>query len=219
MDPYEDDAPEDNETEEGPTLPDIVEKLEEVWVNEKLAPDLLQYESDVVEIIFDQIQHMETNLQKIEKKDFRVVFHEMELDRIKYVLSSYLRIRLEKIEKFGFNLLHQESQDETNLDLMSEEERNYAQEFTSNVKKYLHVVALKNMPVNMQNIKFEEICSKAQMDRSVFIKVKTDCPGVVIEDFSDYGEEEIVDLAAQSQHILRYRPVASLLKSGALKLI
>ncbi|GBM14273.1 hypothetical protein AVEN_142376-1, partial [Araneus ventricosus] len=79
------------------------------------------------------------------------------LDRIKYVLSSYLRTRLEKIEKFGFNLLHQESPEEMNLDLMSEEERNYAQEFTSNVKNYLHVVALKNMPPNMQNIKFEEI--------------------------------------------------------------
>ncbi|GBO03029.1 DNA replication complex GINS protein SLD5, partial [Araneus ventricosus] len=125
------------------------------------------------------------------------------LDRIKYVLSSYLRTRLEKIEKFGFNLLHQESPDEMNLDLMSEEERNYAQEFTSNVKNYLHVVALKNMPPNMQTIKFEEICSKPQMDKSVFIKVKTDCPGVVIENFSDYGEEEIVDLAARSQHILR----------------
>ncbi|CAL1272398.1 unnamed protein product [Larinioides sclopetarius] len=219
MNPYEDDIPDDTETEEGPTLPEFIEKLEEIWVNEKLAPELLQYEFDVVEIILDQIQHMETNLQKIQKKDFRVFFHEMELDRIKYVLSSYLRTRLEKIEKFGFNLLHEESQEEMNFDLMSEEERNYAQEFTSNVKKYLHVVALKNMPPNMQNIKFEEICSKPQMDKSVFIKVKTDCPGVVIENFSDYGEEEVVDLTARSQHILRYRPVASLLKSGALKLI
>ncbi|GBM65262.1 hypothetical protein AVEN_46103-1 [Araneus ventricosus] len=85
MDPYEDDIPDDNETEEGPTLPEFIEKLEEIWVNEKLAPELLQYEFDVVEIILDQIQHMESNLQKIQKKDFRVVFHEMELDRIKYV--------------------------------------------------------------------------------------------------------------------------------------
>ncbi|GFU02568.1 DNA replication complex GINS protein SLD5 [Nephila pilipes] len=120
------DVPEDNETEEMTTAAEVIQKLQEVWVNEKLAPELLQYEGELVDCMLDQIQYMETSLQKIQKEDFRIVFHKMELDRIKYVLSSYLRIRLEKIEKFGPDLLHQESQEQSMLDLMSDEERIFA---------------------------------------------------------------------------------------------
>ncbi|GFU02558.1 DNA replication complex GINS protein SLD5 [Nephila pilipes] len=75
------------------------------------------------------------------------------------------------------------------------------------------------MPNNMRSVKLEDICGKPQMDKSVFIKVKTDCPGVTIESFTEYGEEEIVDLTAGSQHILRYKPVAPLLKNGSVQLI
>ncbi|GIY25887.1 DNA replication complex GINS protein SLD5 [Caerostris darwini] len=219
MDDLNNDVLDDNENEELVTAADVIEKLEEVWVNEKLAPELLQYQDELIDCMLDQIKYMETNLQKIEKEDFRVVFHKMELDRIKYVLSSYLRTRLEKIEKFGPSLLHQESQDETNMDLMSNEERLFAAKYTTNIKNYLHEVALKNMPVNMQSVQLEEICSKPQMDKSVFMKVKTGSEGVVIENFSDYGEEEIVDLAAGTQHVIRYRPIAPLLKNGSVKLI
>ncbi|PRD28550.1 UNVERIFIED_CONTAM: Gins4 [Trichonephila clavipes] len=98
MDDYNNDAPEDNETEEMTTAAEVIQKLEEVWVNEKLSPELMQYEGELVDCMLDQIQYMETSLQKIQKEDFRIVFHKMELDRIKYVLSSYLRIRLEKVK-------------------------------------------------------------------------------------------------------------------------
>ncbi|GFR08280.1 DNA replication complex GINS protein SLD5 [Trichonephila clavata] len=219
MDDYNNDVPEDNETEEMTTAAEVIQKLEEAWVNEKLSPELLQYEGELVDCMLDQIQYMEISLQKIQKEDFRIVFHKMELDRIKYVLSSYLRIRLEKIEKFGPDLLHQESQEQNMMALMSDEERTFAHKFTTSIKNYLNDVALKNMPSNMRSVKLEDICCKPQMDKSVFIKVKTDVPGVTIESFSEYREEEIVDLTAGSQHILRYKPIAPLLKNGSVQLI
>lgn len=48
-------------------------------MNEKLAPELLRYDGEIVECLLDQIQHMENSLQKIEKEDFRIVFHKMEV--------------------------------------------------------------------------------------------------------------------------------------------
>lgn len=211
---------EDNDDNDELTTPaEVVRKFEEVWVNEKLAPDLLQYEGELVECVIDQIQHMENSLQNIRKEDFRIVFHKMELDRIKFVLSSYLRIRLEKIEKFGAHLLHQEQQGTLDSSLMSDEERTFALGYMSSIKNYLHDSALKNMPPNMQSIKLEEAGSKPTMDSSVFVRVKKECRGVMIEESAEYGEEEIIDLNQGSQHVLRYRPIASLLKDGSVQLI
>lgn len=210
---------EEPENDEFTTAAEVVQKLEEVWVNEKLSPDLLQYEGELVECLLDQVQHMENSLQNIKKEDFRIVFHKMELDRIKFVLSSYLRIRLEKIEKFGAHLLHQEQQGSTESSLMSDEERTFAQGYVSSIKNYIDEAALKNMPSNMQSMKLEEIGSKPLMNSSVFIRVKKECRGVMIEETSEYGDDEIIDLMQDSQHVLRYKPVATLLKEGFIQLI
>ncbi|KFM67190.1 DNA replication complex GINS protein SLD5, partial [Stegodyphus mimosarum] len=181
---YDDDSVPETESEELTTAAQVVEKLEEVWKNEKLAPDLLLYEGELVECLIDQIQHMENSLQRIKKEDFRLVFHKMELDRIKFILSSYLRTRLAKIEKFGSHLLYLEQRELSDPNQMSDEERRFAQRYTSSMKNYLHDAALKHMPTNMQSLKLEEIGCKPQMNASVFIKVKNECRGVRIEEFS-----------------------------------
>ena len=42
---------------------------------------------------------MEGNLSRLAKGDVRLVVHRMELARIRFVINSYLRLRLKKIEK------------------------------------------------------------------------------------------------------------------------
>lgn len=212
-----------DEGEELTTAAQVIQKLEEVWVNEKLCPDLLPYESELVECLLDQIQHMERSLQKIKKGDFRIVFHKMELDRIRFVLNSYLRTRLEKVEKFGAYYLNQQSSGEFDVYQMSNEERDFARTYHKNAKNYLLDV-MDNMPSNMQNLKMEDVAGQPQIDQSVFIKVKKESRGIMLEESSTIltpagGDDEIVDLEKGTQHILRYKPIAHLLKNGALKLI
>lgn len=43
----------------------------------------------------------EANLQRVKKGDMKASIHRMEIDRIRFVLSSYLRSRLQKVSKFG----------------------------------------------------------------------------------------------------------------------
>lgn len=51
-----------------------------------------------------------------------------QIDRIRYVLSSYLRVRLEKIERFAHNLLEKDAAlDDKSESVLSPEERLYAQ--------------------------------------------------------------------------------------------
>jgi GINS complex subunit 4 len=40
---------------------------------------------------------MENNIQAAKKGDFRIAIHKLELDRIKFVLYSYLRLRIKKV--------------------------------------------------------------------------------------------------------------------------
>lgn len=78
--------------EEPITAQKVLQTLQEVWLNEKFSPELLQHQSDLVDCMLDQIQQMEENLRKLKKNDFRVVIHRMELDRIRYIVTDYLRI-------------------------------------------------------------------------------------------------------------------------------
>lgn len=80
----------------------------------------------MVDCLIDQLTHMQENLQRIDKADFRVTVHKMELERIQYIMTSYLKIRLGKIEQHGAFILSQLDNEQLDLELLSPEERRYA---------------------------------------------------------------------------------------------
>ncbi|XP_072342023.1 DNA replication complex GINS protein SLD5 isoform X2 [Scyliorhinus torazame] len=98
----------EQEEEEILTPAQLIAKLEEAWLNEKYSPDLLENKSEIVECVMEQLDHMEQNLQRARKGDLKVTIHRMEMERIRYVLSSYLRSRLQKIERFFPHILEKE---------------------------------------------------------------------------------------------------------------
>ena len=78
--------------------------LFKAWLNEKLSPELLEHKTSIVECIIEQINNMESNIQNAKKGDFRVALHKLELDRIKYILFSYLRVRIRKVDKIKIKI-------------------------------------------------------------------------------------------------------------------
>lgn len=50
--------------------------------------------SNIIFLIYPQ---QEANLQRVKKGDAKASIHHMEIDRIRFVLSSYLRCRLQKV--------------------------------------------------------------------------------------------------------------------------
>ncbi|PIO06886.1 hypothetical protein AB205_0059970, partial [Aquarana catesbeiana] len=70
------------------------------WLNEKFAPELLESKSEIVECVMEQLNHMEQNLQRARQGDLKISFHHMEIERIRFMLSSYLRSRLLKVLHF-----------------------------------------------------------------------------------------------------------------------
>ena len=71
--------------------------------NEKSAPELLPYQHLLINQVTKLINQQEESLQvQIKYTDDRFYFniHKMELERVKFMLKSYLRTRLFKIEKY-----------------------------------------------------------------------------------------------------------------------
>lgn len=99
---------EDDTQDEQLTAVQLIEIMEEAWINEKFAPEVLPHKQDVVELLLGQIQYFEERLEDLDSKDFQKNIRQMEIDRLRYLVSSYLRNRLEKIETFAVTLVKEE---------------------------------------------------------------------------------------------------------------
>lgn len=98
----------------------------------------------MLDLMLGQVSHMEENVKQLEKNDFRGIIHRMELERIKYIICSYLRCRLAKIENFtDFILAEEERREEKRL---SDEELTYATTFLKITKNHFQQMVLKHIP-------------------------------------------------------------------------
>ncbi|XP_072289183.1 DNA replication complex GINS protein SLD5 [Eucyclogobius newberryi] len=219
--------PEDDINQEGDdshedvmTPAELIAKLEEAWLNEKFSPELLENKSEVVECVMEQLTHMEANLQRVKKGDSKASIHRMEIDRIRYVLSSFLRSRLQKIEKFFPHVLEKEKSREIgDASLLSPEEFAFAKEYYANTESYLKTVALKRMPPILQTMDMLKAVPEPCLDSFVFLRVKERQENILVEPETDDQREYVVDLEEGSQHLMRYRTIAPLVSTGAVQLI
>ncbi|KAF6729366.1 DNA replication complex GINS protein SLD5 [Oryzias melastigma] len=210
----------DDSQEDVMTPAELIAKLEEAWLNEKFSPELQENKSEVVECVMEQLTHMESNLQRVKKGDTKASIHRMEVDRIRFVLTSYLRSRLQKIEKFFPHVLEREkTRADGEPSLLSPEEFAFAKEYYDNTEAYLKAVALKRMPPNLQSIDMLKAVPEPCLDSFVFLRVKEKQENILIEPETDDQREYVVDLEEGSQHLMRYRTIAPLISSGAVQLI
>ncbi|XP_053434347.1 DNA replication complex GINS protein SLD5 isoform X1 [Nycticebus coucang] len=198
----------------------LVERLEQAWMNEKFAPELLESKPEIVECVVEQLEHMEENLRRVKKEDLKISIHRMELERLRYVLSSYLRCRLAKIEKFFPHVLEKEkTRPEGEPSSLSPEEFAFAKEYMASTEHYLKHVALKHMPPNLQKVDLLKSVPKPDLDSYVFLRVRERQENILVEPETDEQRDYVIDLEEGSQHLIRYRTIAPLVASGAVQLI
>lgn len=189
--------------------------IEEAWLNEKFAPEILPHQADLVDCMLQQITHMEDNMKRLDKGDLRLMVHRMELDRIKFVISSYLRARLEKIEKYTIHILSQEANRSPEECYLTPAELQFAKEFLASIENLFRTVALQHMPGNFQTFEVNRLSVKPNMQAYVFLRANQRVDGIVLPGSLD----EEIDFEQGSQHIIQYSAIANLVKSGAVQLI
>ncbi|BES93582.1 GINS complex subunit 4 (Sld5 homolog) [Nesidiocoris tenuis] len=183
--------------------------ITDAWVNEKLCPEILPNKAELVEVMMEQIDQMEENVLQLQKTDLRSIIHRQELERIRYLIRSYLRARLEKIEFYSVWVFKNQS-------VLSPQELAYLKEYLS-----LSVAPLKNLcdrfpgPAGQLNPKQMEIAP--DLEAHVFAKSRVDLPDTII--VHDGPREEEITVTKDSQRIVPYSCIRQYVRDDRIKLI
>ncbi|KAI9492985.1 hypothetical protein BDB00DRAFT_976304 [Zychaea mexicana] len=196
---------------------DTIKQLTEAWMNERNAPELLTYKgylvNELVEALDFQVNRILETPMTTHQDKLNSMLYQNEIERIKFIIKSYLRTRLHKIEKCTLDLLrHQESEQ-----LMSDKELIYARKYQQLVEQHHYDSFLNTLPEKQhkQDEKTGELdmVVKSNLEAPVFIKV-LDWSGNV-----ELAKDEMVLFEKDDIFILRYGDVRSLLLDGNIRLL
>lgn len=135
------------------------ELLKTAWRNEKAAPEILQFQAPLVKRAKEQIQLMEETVEEYEESGMdplTVSLYQMDLDRAQFLLRSYLRVRLQKLEKFMFYIWKNESL----RSRLSDPEKMFVQRCIDDMENHLEETVLSKLPDNYQSVRRQSVISE-----------------------------------------------------------
>ena len=164
---------------------------------------------------------MEENLSRLKKGDLRIPVHRMELSRIRFMINSYLRLRLSKIQDNIFHYTKGGGKDaeEDNPSRLTQEEAAFATTYKDDLVEHFSSLALRHIPGAWDPEKVIPGVPGPNTNTAVFVSVRDDCRGVEIPDDCGQGRDDTVDLLKGSQYLLKYNAVANFVDDGSLQLI
>ncbi|CUS21667.1 LAQU0S03e07910g1_1 [Lachancea quebecensis] len=233
------------------------------WRNERLGPELLPYPhalmARMLRRVQEQLEHIECismgYLETLGEEDdhgtsdggsssnvlnkLPLLCMEADLERLKFVLRSYVRCRLAKVDKYSL-YLRQLAQDNERVvplsDLLSRQELEYHERHSAILLKLLNSTILRHMPPELQAVDDNEgsvkMVEEPEWDRFVFVYVRGPTsprdPDPALEVGPD-GQcfynvmiqelREEVELTVGSIYVMRYNVVRELILEGKVELI
>lgn len=182
--------------------------LQEAWIKEKMVPDILPYEEGLIERIIErirkQLEFIEMNSVELqtEEKDIKLmlVIVESELERVQFLIRSYVRLRLQKIDKYALYIQgNNNEREKLNLD-----EVTYMQGHLSMLYELFDEQFLKKIHAKTSNIGEDELMiDEPDLDRHVLFRCERESRALV--------EGEIFTLKKGEVYVMRYKTVAELL--------
>ena len=140
----------------------------------------------------------------------------MELQRIKFMVNSYLRLRLEKIQS---NIFHYTKSDDDNPSRLTQEEADFALNYKENLTEHFNSLALRHIPGLWESTKVVPSTPAPNLSTAVFVSVREDVPGVDIKDDAGKGRDDTIQLMKGSQHMVMYDAISHLVDEGSVQLL
>ncbi|GAA0145183.1 hypothetical protein LIER_05435 [Lithospermum erythrorhizon] len=198
------------------------ELLKKAWRNEKAAPEILQFEADLVERSRQLVQLMEETVVEYTSNvvdPLTVSLYQMDLDRTMYLLRSYLRTRLQKIEKYMLHI-------KTTPDLwkrLSIQEMEFTHESIKHMQMHLENTVLSKLPDIYQSLLQQspisgqdvDMVPEPQLDAYVICRSKRFLGSFQLDD----RWEETVNIEADDLYALPYKSIKPLVESGQIDLV
>ncbi|XP_045476826.1 DNA replication complex GINS protein SLD5 [Harmonia axyridis] len=193
----------------------LIQIIEEAWLNEKFSPEILPNKIEYIELLLGQLTAMEENLNNTSDKDLKKSIHQLEVERLKYLVCSYLRIRLEKIEMFVEYVLKQENERTVMGEdcYLTESELNFAKNYKEGLDKHFDNIMKVHSTIPTE---WKNHIIQPNLHSFVFLKSKANIESIVID---EGNEDETVYVNNDSQMIISYNSISNLVKNGEVQLI
>ncbi|KTW31145.1 DNA replication protein SLD5 [Pneumocystis jirovecii RU7] len=191
-----------------------VSELMKSWISERIAPELLPFQGVLLERMMERTEMVELKIGKDIKTNFRMVLVQMEIERIKYMIRSYLQTRIYKMDKYALYILQKPEL----LACLSSLEKEYLKKHQEILTDYYTSAVLKHLPEKLRRLDDTQggisMIEKPDMDAAVFCRVINN-----IEHDIPVNKNESITLDKGNIYLLKYKLIRSFIFSGDVELI
>ena len=191
--------------------------LKKAWVQERLAPELLEYKALLVDAVKAMVDAQERAVEERERaaaegggddnSNAAKIINNLlwvELNRVKYLLREYMRTRLRKIETYALHLYTTPDAAEA----LGPAEKKYLEAYVGAVSEHMQS-ALEVLPEGYQKLLKEY--DAGEEEEAEWMKPKPDLDSLVFfrfrQDVNNYlapGDDEPVDIARGNIVMAKY---------------
>ncbi|KAJ1742856.1 GINS complex subunit [Coemansia sp. RSA 989] len=206
-------AMESQSDSEEETMEDDLSILMRGWINERNAPDILEYEGTAIENLMELVDFQS---QRISTQPTLVAnILKMDVDRVKYLIRSYLRTRLYKIEQHAKYYVD----DNMYKSRLSQNELDYAKGFVAIEEKHMKRSFMNQLPPHLRSLSESNVNGLDMVDRpdteaAVFCRVRSN-----VGEFQFDASEDPIVMRRNNIFITRYSIIRNLLEDGKVELI
>uniref|UniRef100_A0A3Q0KEZ9 GINS complex subunit 4 n=2 Tax=Schistosoma mansoni TaxID=6183 RepID=A0A3Q0KEZ9_SCHMA len=185
------DSDEENQSdEELLTSAELLKRFYKIWQNEKLAPVLLTAHSDLLGLIQAEVNQLEAEAKTLPAGDLKAQIKRIQVERIRFIMVDYMRIRMKKIERFAEHILAEErSRNSNESPHLTVEEYLFAKSYSNSIREYLKTTIINRLPANMQSIKDEELTFHPNPNSYVFCQSLKKIDYIEVFDHSSDGTQ------------------------------
>ncbi|EKM76268.1 hypothetical protein AGABI1DRAFT_87253 [Agaricus bisporus var. burnettii JB137-S8] len=168
-----------------------IELLARHWSNERNAPHILPAQHDLLAAILDHLRRQSDAVQLLrgdpslsDDEHLRITLVQLDIERVKFIVRSYVRTRLYKIEKYARYIT-------ANADIqtrLTAAEREHASRHADLTDRHFNYSVLQSLPEPQRHLDDETpyymppMMSSPDVTRPVFVHALEDCPPVVLPD-------------------------------------
>ncbi|KAL8809907.1 MAG: hypothetical protein Q9200_003008 [Gallowayella weberi] len=190
-----------------------LQELTRAWVTERSAPELLPWPSSLMERVLGrihrQIEVVEDQVGNVDPKtNFRLIIIQTELERFKFLVRSFVRTRIAKIDKHALYILSSPTQTAR----LSASELQYANSHQTLLEAHYRSSFLSQFPSTLQRLDDTaggiSMIEQPDVDTAVFVRVMRDVEEPIVVEGTDIdfemrrGDVYVVRWSAVREHVL-----------------
>ncbi|KAL8715986.1 MAG: hypothetical protein Q9220_000653 [cf. Caloplaca sp. 1 TL-2023] len=212
-----------------------LQELTRAWVTERSAPELLPWPSALMDRVLERIHQqaspqsgaglqcsanaidvVEEQVGNIDPKtNFRLIIIQTELERFKFLVRTFLRTRLAKIDKYALYYMNDPSQ----AARLSPAELQYANSHQTLLHSHYRSSFLSQFPASLQRLDDTaggiSMVEQPDIDTAVFVRVLRDVEEPVMVEGTDINFE----MRRGDVYVVRWSAVRELVLGGDAELL